>query len=236
MDSGSQTSFIPKKPISVTTSSYEDRGVSIVTIICVIVFFGAVALSVGSYLYRGVLTKSLQDKKDTLEKAKSSFDLDTIKDLKRLDTRIETAKKLIETHIAVSAYFSLLEDVTLKTVRFSELTINSSSETTSAIPGASQVAEKPLKFLLKGVAKSYSGVAIQSDLFTRAKGFKEPIFSDLVLDDRGNVSFGVEALLDPQTLRYRASLGAAGAKRPTTTSTPATSTTTTSTSTNPKTN
>lgn len=213
MEGNSQTSFIPKKPIISQESSYEDRGVSIVTILAMIVFIGVVTLSVGSYLYHKYLISELKDKQETLEKAKAGFDLETIKDLKRTDTRIESAKLLLEQHIAASAFFDLLESATLVTVRFSDLTIK--TENNASVGGAA-VNDNPLadnnsatsiNFKMSGAAKSYNSVALESDLFNKTKGFKEPIFSNLNLNEKGEVGFTVSALLEPQVLRYRTVMG-----------------------------
>lgn len=201
-----QTSFIPKKPISPAPISYENRGVSIVTIITVIIFFGSVALSLGSYLYMGILEKRLEAKKVDLEKARNSFDLDTIRDLKRLDMRMKSAETLLQNHIAFSSYFELLEDITLRSVRFGTLTINDSS---SSLSETTVSDSKPLTFKLTGTARGYTGVALQSDLFSkvRAKGIMQPVFSNLQLDDRGRVNFTAEAQIDRKALRYSSTLG-----------------------------
>ncbi|MDO8492240.1 MAG: hypothetical protein Q7S34_01185, partial [bacterium] len=195
--------------------SYENHGVSIVTILVVIIFFGVVALSAGSYLYRGLLIKKLADKKEVLEKAKEGFDLETIKKLKRLDIRIESAKSLLEQHIATSAFFDILESATLKTVRFKDLSLSIKAQNSASIGGAT-ISDNPLQtgsagtsidFKMNGIAKSYNSVALQSDLFNKTKGFKEPIFSSLNLNELGEISFIVSALLDPQVLLYRTAEG-----------------------------
>lgn len=229
MDGSSQTSFIPKRPISPAPISYENRGVSIVTIVCVIIFFGSVALSVGSYLYKGILTKQLETKKADLEKAKKSFDLETIQALKRLDLRMQSAETLLQNHIAFSAYFSILEDSTLKSVRYRSLSIQDTN--TGGSTGA-VTEQRPLSFKLSGVAKGYSGVALQSDLFTkiRSKGILEPVFSGLQLDDKGSVGFTAEAMLDRKALQYSATLGvqSSATQQPSTQQTGSTQTSTTS--------
>lgn len=206
MDSQSQTSFIPKKPIIQTGYSYENRGVSVVTIICVIIFFAAVALSVGAYLYKGYLEKSLTDKRETLERARKGFDLDTVRDLKRLGSRIEESQKLLDQHIAVSAFFDILEDATIKYVRFLDLSLAiPSRELEVGAIETSQVSNSVggVQFKARGNAKNYTSVALQSDVFNRTKGFREPIFSDLSLDSNGNINFSVSAIVDPQLIKFR---------------------------------
>lgn len=205
MDSNSQTSFIPKKPLSQTGYSYEQRGVSVATVICVIVFFGSVALSLGSYLYKGFLQKSLQNKKEVLERARKGFDLDTIKELKRLDTRIEVARKLLDQHIAVSGFLGILEQATLKSVRLNDLSLTVGSNSISAQNSSLSVGNAQIK--ARASAKNYTSVALQSDVFNKTKGLKEPIFSDLNLDDKGNVNFTVSAFVDPQVLKFKTLIG-----------------------------
>jgi len=214
MEGSSQTSFIPKKPLAPQpeNSSYSEGGVSVVTIICVILFFGMLALSAGTYLYRGFLNRTLVNKKETLEKARSGFDVTTIRDLKRLDTRIEESKKILDRHIALSRFFTVLQSATLKTVRFSNLTL---SQSTTNEGGSADVVNAPsafslVQFRVRGTARSYTSVALQSDQFGKTKGMKDLIFSGIALDDKGNVNFDVSALFDAQLLRYRAGIGAGG--------------------------
>jgi len=209
MDGNSQTSFIPKKPINNQSSSYPDHGVSIVTILAVIVFFGSVALAAGSYIYHGLLEKKLIAKKETLEKEKANFDLETIRALKRMDIRIESSKALLDQHIAASAFFDVLESATLKTVRFNDLEIKTQNNTSV---GGAAVNDNPLiidtsstaiEFRMTGAAKTFTSIALQSDLFSKTKGFKEPIFSNINRTESDEIGFVVTALLDPQVLRYR---------------------------------
>ncbi len=213
MDSQSQTSFIPKKPIIQTSYSYENRGVSVVTIICVIIFFGAVALSFGAYLYKGYLEKSLVNKRETLERARKGFDLDTVRDLKRLGSRIEESQKLLDQHVAVSAFFDILEDATIKHVRFLDLNLVIPDREIEV--GAVETSELPtsiggIQFKARGNAKNYTSVALQSDLFNRTKGFREPIFSDLSLDGSGNINFSVSTIVDPQLIKFRSVIDSEG--------------------------
>ncbi|MEK7567715.1 MAG: hypothetical protein AAB513_02230 [Patescibacteria group bacterium] len=213
MDSQSQTSFIPKKPIIQTGYSYENRGVSVVTIICIVVFFGAVALSAGSYLYKNFLMKSLESKKEALEKARKGFDLDTVRDLKRLGSRIEESGKLLNQHIATSALFDILEDATIKYVRFLDMSLFLPENDGQG--GAVEGSELPsivsgVQFKAKGNARNYTSVALQSDVFNRTKGFREPIISDLSLDTNGNINFSVSAIIDPQLLRFRSVIDSEG--------------------------
>ena len=204
MESSSQTSFIPKKPIATGPVSYGGGGISVVTVVCVIVFFGSVALSVGAYLYKNILSHQLENKKEDLNKAKKGYELDTIEDLKRLDTRIETVKGLLQNHVSMTTFFGLIEESTLRSVRFSDLSIGNSGSSVSSTDSGKV---GTLQFKMSGVAKSYSSVALQAKVFTDSKKFKEPVVSNLNLGDSGNVSFSVVASVDSSSLLYKDTLG-----------------------------
>jgi hypothetical protein len=204
MDGSSQTSFIPKRPLVPTEGvSYERKGVSIVTVITVILFLGAVSLSAGSYFYQKFLLDALSKKKDTLQQARKGFDIDTIKELKRLDTRIETAKNLLDQHMAISGVFDILQQTTLKTISYSSFSLVSVAASDSGDVAAGPGAASSIQIKMSGVAQSFNSVALQSDLLVKTRGIKEPIFSNVALDQKGNVSFSVSALIDPFVLRYR---------------------------------
>ena len=61
----------------------------------------------------------------------------------------------------------------------------------------------PVKVEMKGQAVGYRSVALQSDLFTKNKNFIDPIFSNLTLDQAGNVLFDLDFSIDPTFLDYK---------------------------------
>jgi len=194
MDFGTKTqatSFIPKNPIvSDTPSGYKRQTVSIFTLVSLIIFISSVALGAGVFIYEGYLKSSLAKKQSDLEKARASFDPALIKDIRRVDNRIEHAKEILSRHAAFSAFFETLEKSTLQNVQFKSFDLSFPSQ------------NENIKISLKGLAKSYASVALQSDSFNNTKGIKNPIFSDLNLDQSGRVSFSIEASLDPEDFKY----------------------------------
>ena len=199
MDGTSQTSFIPKKPLAPTTpSGYERRSVGIIMLVSIIIFIGAIALTGGVLIYKRVLNSQIVGAKATLEHDRQVFEPATILELQRLDKRIETSKKLIKTHVATSLLFDILSRETLKTVRFTGLTITTSAE-------SGKVA-----LTLDGQAKSYASVALQSDAFSNSKDIREPVFTDLNLDQLGNIGFRVTAAVETADLLYEKLLPEAG--------------------------
>jgi hypothetical protein len=49
----------------------------------------------------------------------------------------------------------------------------------------------------------YRSIALQSDLFTQNKNLIDPVFSNLTLDNSGNVLFDLEFLVDPSFVNYK---------------------------------
>ena len=57
-----------------------------------------------------------------------------------------------------------------------------------------------------GIAVGYKSVALQSDLFTKNKNLIDPVFSNLSLDNSGNVVFDLEFSVDPSLVNYKTML------------------------------
>lgn len=202
MDSIRDTSFIPKKPLADTPPAYQKRSVSILTLAAVVVFVITLALSVGVFLYKGLLASGIESKKADLERARGAFDPALIRELERLDKRLTISKQLLDEHIALSLLFDSLERNTSRNVRYNSFDYSGSDG-------------KKLTLMMRGEAKSYASVAFQSDAFVKTNIIRQPAFSDLTLDQRGNVVFTLSALVDSAALRYSNTF--APAKSPATT-------------------
>ena len=199
MDSTQPTSFIPKQSPSVPPA-YQTRSVSIVMLGGVVIFILTLALSVGVFLYKGLVANGIESKKASLERARAAFDPALIKELERLDKRLNISRTLLTNHLALSALFDTLEAATSKNVRYNSFDWNSN--------GVEQT------LLMRGEAKSYASIAFQSDLFARTDVVKNPVFSNLTLDQRGNVVFTLAASVDPEALRYSTILKKAATPAP----------------------
>ena len=187
-----KTSFIPKKgPTTSVASASGQRTskMSVFYLISIIVFIASVALSAATFFYQKVLTNSLIEMNEKLVKAKQIYEPDTIEELKKIDLRIEETKKLISTHISSSAVFSILEDITLEQVSFSKFDYSLSSDNSASIS-------------LSGEAKSFNSVALQSDVFGNDDDIKNPIFSNITLNDDGTVSFDFKASIGADSISF----------------------------------
>ena len=59
---------------------------------------------------------------------------------------------------------------------------------------------------MSGVAIGYRSIALQSDLFAKNKNLIDPVFSNLTLDNSGNVVFDLEFSVDPNFVNYQQAL------------------------------
>jgi len=183
-----QTSFIPKKSFDGVAGQKKGKsGMLFFTVLLVFIF--SLLTAGAAFAYEQFLNASISHKKDSLEKVKSAFEPELIRQLSHLDQKLHTARTLLDSHVALSSYFELLESVTLESIRF---------KTFSYI-----VDDAGIRVTMQGEALSFASVALQSDEFAKQRFIKELVFSGLELDEKGNVIFTVTALVDPQLISYR---------------------------------
>jgi hypothetical protein len=140
------------------------------------------------------LEKRVASSEADLAKTKEQFDEEFIGYVNRLNSRIETSKDLLAKHVGASAIFGFLSSHTLKTVSYTDFSY-------------SYEADGTVKVVLRGVARSYSSIALQSEEFGKQNQYiKSPIFSNLNPDQNGNVVFTLTALLDKNLISYERNL------------------------------
>jgi hypothetical protein len=191
MDPNFQTSFIPKKPM-VTERAVVTRSVGILTTLSFFVLFTVLLASGGLFFYKTILAKNITEMQNQLEVAKNRFEPSKISELQLLDKRLRASSDILSRHIAISPVFQALSELTMKTVRYTKF---------SYVLGDEKDARVTIK--MTGVAVGYSSVALQSDLFANNKNLINPVFSNLTLDDKGNVVFDLEFLVEPAFVDYK---------------------------------
>ena len=189
-----KTSFMPKQPVaSQPQRAVRGGSVSLVFLLTLIVFLVAILASAGLFLYQQFLISSIERKSQDLERARASFEPALIQELTRLEARIETAESLLGSHVALSQLFAFLESNTISSVQFNNFRF-------------AALADGGTTITMDGKARSFGSVALQSDLFGNSAVVQEPIFSNLNVDAFGDVTFTVDAFINPSLLSYRASL------------------------------
>lgn len=180
-----------------------------------LIFTCSVLVAVGAYGYGYYLKSSIVEMAQALETGRAQLDPDAVSELISLNDRIVSTADLIGSHVILSPFFKFLEASTLKTVRFTYFDYKMRPES--------------LEVTMRGEAQNYTALAQQADVLNKSNYLSKIIFSDLTLNERGNVIFSMRAIVDPRLLSYKRTLEAAGS--PVRQGVPAVSTSTSATTT-----
>ena len=186
-----QTSFIPKKPM-IEERTVASRPISFLTVVSVVIFFTVIIATGALYFYDKVLAKNITKMENDLNLAKNRFEPSKIIQLQVLDKRLRASSEILSKHIAISPIFEALQSITLKTVSYTKFSYDFDDSKNAKI-----------KVKMNGIAIGYRSVAFQSDLFAKNKYLIDPVFSNLLLDDKGNVLFDLEFSVDPTFVDYK---------------------------------
>ena len=189
MEKEFQTSFIPKKPLAEARVPRK-RPIGVFVLLATILFFTSLITGIGVYFYKASLLRQVESMSVSLEKAKAAFEPSLIEDFQILDRRINSANEVLSKHLIVSPIFETLQELTLKSIRFTSFDF---------LRNGDQI----INVTIKGLSKDYDSIAIQSDLFGQNKYIKNPIFSNLNLDLKGNISFDFTFSVDQEFLLYQ---------------------------------
>lgn len=187
-----QSSFIPKGPIASTVASLstgqKTREKNLFSFLALVIFIISVFLAVGIFGYKFYLKYRIDKMGADLEEARATLEPEAIRELTRLDNRIISTQELVAKHHVLSPLFEFLEVSTPKTVRFSNFRYS--------------MTEKGLELSMKGEARGYTALALQADIFSKSEYFKDSIFSDLNLNEKGDVNFSFKTIVDPSLVSY----------------------------------
>lgn len=189
MDPKLQTSFIPKKPLIASTRIDGHHSINFFFLIGLVVFIISAVAAGYVFLEKQLTQNHIKEAQKSLATTRETFDPSLIDTLTQLDNRFEAGKDLLNHHLSVSSLFQLLESITLKSVRFTSLTFTAGTDLTT--------------LSMKGEGESFSSIALQSDVLGKIKSLKNPIISDLVLEQNGNVGFQFNAAVDPSAILYK---------------------------------
>lgn len=153
-----------------------------------LVFLGIAILgSGGVFGYERYLLSVRESKALEVAQAEESINASTVEEFIRTRDRFTSAQDLLNTHVAASNFFELLESLTLKNVRFSSLGFNLADDRSAEIR-------------MSGTARTFNALAAQSSAFAEEKRIKRAIFSDIKVNPDKTVSFSLAADLDEKLL------------------------------------
>src|SRR5581483_10611153 len=124
MDPQVSTSFIPKEALAAQKA--RTGGVGLFFLLSLLVFVVSIIAAGASFAYAQYITKQL-------DVDRGAFDLPSIVQLQKLDTRIQQAKRLLQKHVALSGLFNFLSKNTLVNVQFTSFEYSLANDGSAAI-------------------------------------------------------------------------------------------------------
>lgn len=197
MESEFKTSFIPKKPI--VEEKYErPRSVGLLAFLGTVIFVASLIAAGATYFYKVSLASQVKTKGDMIKVARERFDSELVEEMQKLDRRINSSRDVLSSHVIISPIFKALEEYTLKTISFTKFTYSFDP------------IEKRVNVEMSGKATGYDAIALQSDALALNKYIKDPVFSNLNLDDKGKVTFDLMFYVDPTFINFEDTLARDG--------------------------
>ncbi|MFA6006808.1 MAG: hypothetical protein WC764_03745 [Candidatus Paceibacterota bacterium] len=187
-------SFLPKRsPYAPTQPSTAPVGIFM--FIGVIVFLASAIAFGGVLLYTNNVQTNIDTSKAQLADVRKDFG-NALNEISRFDLKLRTAQHLLNQHVSLLNLYADLEIATYQTVRFTSFKYGLADDGKIAVKMAGQARSYT-------DLNNYVPVALQSKKFAGIPNVKNVLFSDLNLDQTGNVVFNFSANLDPKFISYR---------------------------------
>src|SRR3989344_3929006 len=148
MPPSSATSFIPKQALEKTNLRPVSRPIGLMFVVALFVLFVSGLILGGALLYRSLLTAEISAPcagaegvercglRATVEREKKNIDQPTIQKLQRLDKKLGLTENLIKEHAALLALFRLLEQNTLPSIRYTNMSYSTEALTLDGQAGS----------------------------------------------------------------------------------------------------
>ena len=146
-------------------------------------------LALGVFFYDRILTGTLASREAALAQAQKAIDVTTVEGFIRLRDRLNSGAVLLTNHVALSKFFKLIETLLPASIRFSSLHLT-----------VDDVKKVRLEGL--GVARNFNALATVSTSFATDGHIKDAIFSNIVINKDGSVSFVLSATLDSKVIAF----------------------------------
>lgn len=192
------TSFIPKQPLTEdrfesSRNSSSGGPASFLTFLAMLVLVVS-GLSAGVLnIYQQKVAADVSNIKKTLAREAEAFKGSFLDELRLLDRRIVSAQGVLANHISVTPLFEVISQATLKSIQFTRFTYTVNPQTNG---------QATIEVKMSGKAQSYAAIALQSDALTTNKYIRDPVFSNLTLDEQSNVLFDLTFSVDPHLVLF----------------------------------
>ncbi len=190
------TSFIPQQPLlRVDGLDHRQQPVNSALVLSFVLFFTAITIAGGVYLYGRQVDVRIQEKSAQLASLEENLDGGEVNLYKRIDSRIAVGKILLNDHRIFSVILDFLEQETATNIGLTNLNyrVNPDGE---------------IVLGLRGVGPSYQSVYFQSGLWANAAPFVQKADMKRVSlgDSSGIVEFEADIVLNPVFLKYTKAL------------------------------
>ncbi len=156
--------------------------------LCYAALFVVVVLAAFVFAYKYKLTNDLATNRANLETMRNDALSGVAQDYVSLDGKLKTAATLLNAHVSLSHFLSLLSDELPVGVRLSALQMNIGDDGKVAVSGT-------------GVAKNFNTLAVASGRFA-SKGDLAAVFSKLSVAKDNSVGFALSAVAQPEMTAF----------------------------------
>lgn len=195
-----QSSFIPKTGTLNTAGARSGSGGSVLILIAAGLLALIIVASIGLFFYKQYSQSQLQQKQQRLQQARTAIDTSLITELDQLETRINTAKELLDKHVAVSNVFPVIESITLASVQFSSMKL--SRGTSGKKQGSDNSSSGSITVNLAGSAPGYPAVVLQSSEIASHPSVINASLSKFKQQKTGDVQFSVQFTIPEKEVLY----------------------------------
>jgi len=219
METKFQTSFIPKKPLPTSGAQGVTTGVpmhlkptrtgSWFMNFGVFLFIISIGLGAVLYAWKIVLLNNQNSLKQTLSNAEKSFNYGQIQQLQLANVKIEDAKKVLASHMALSSIFDVVAKTTAESIRFLSMDVTTPLYTGSAAGGAAQSTKTSnIELTFSGSGTNLSAVAFQAQVLGQLDKYgltdvlKNPVVAEPSIENDGSVSFKLSEEINPGNVIY----------------------------------
>lgn len=208
MEERVKTSFIPKTSLQAPEARHPSGNpVALANLVCGVTLILSIVAAGGLYAFLQYTNSQMAAKQESLSLSREAFQPATIRELARLDSRIQVGETLLASHLSPAKIFDELEQRTLSSVKYNSFSY--------AVAGPGHVI-----LTMSGEAASFNAVAQQSDAFSKSAVITDPIFSNVNVGRAGTITFNFTGVVDASHMLYDPSRAAPAGVTPGASGTP----------------
>jgi hypothetical protein len=177
----------------------------------VLIFVIALIVSGGVFAYVKITQQNIEKLQTALELSTQSINVNEVESYIRLNKRLTNANTIVNKHVAVSEVFALLEERTLRDIRYGALDYTMEGDGSA------------ISMTVSGEAPDFQQVALQAKQFQSAELLKTPTVTNLAYGndgEKGLVEFTIQVGIDPRLVSFGSALQRTSRNQPRTQASP----------------